>query len=101
VDLSEHRRIAVVGVHRVERIQALEVFEGFLKECAQESFLILRVIRKFQKIRPSELLRDNAGNLCLEGLQEASQVCTQVDEFHGGTLSHLADFIRRNGWSKF
>jgi hypothetical protein len=97
VDLSEHRRTTVVGVRRVERIQALEVFEVCCKECAQESFLILRVIRKFWKVRPSEMLRENAGKLCLEGLQEASQFCTQVDEFHGGTLSHFVDFIKRNG----
>jgi hypothetical protein len=88
-------------VHRVERIQALEVFECCCKECTQESFLRLGVIRKFQKVRPSELLKDNARKLCLEGLQEASQVCMQVDEFRRGTLSHFTDFIRRNGRLEF
>jgi hypothetical protein len=33
--------------------------------------------------------------------KKRSQVCMQVDEFHGGTLSHFTDFIRRNGRSVF
>jgi hypothetical protein len=32
--------------------------------------------------------------LCLEVFKQVSQVCMQVDEFHGGTLSHFAEFIK-------
>jgi hypothetical protein len=42
------------------RIQHLEVFESFRKECMQESFLKLRVIRKPRRIRPLKLLKDSA-----------------------------------------
>jgi hypothetical protein len=38
-------------VLRVERLQALEVFEGGHKECVQESFPRLEVIRKLRKDR--------------------------------------------------
>jgi hypothetical protein len=48
-------------------------------------------------IGPLNLLKDNVENLCLEGWQEASQVCMQVDKFCGTTLSHFVDFIRKNG----
>jgi hypothetical protein len=50
-------------------------------------------------IGPSNLLKDIVENLFLEGWQEASQVCTQVDKFCGRTLSHFMDCIRKNRWS--
>jgi hypothetical protein len=43
-------------VRRVERIQHLEVFEGCRKECVQESFLRLRVIRKLRKDKAFEIV---------------------------------------------
>jgi hypothetical protein len=37
------------------------------------------------------LLKNSADKLCLEGLQEVSQVYAQVNKFRGGTLSHFVD----------
>ena len=48
-------------------------------------------------IGPSNLLKDSVEKLCLEGWQEALQVCTLVDKFYGRTLSHFVDCIRKNG----
>jgi hypothetical protein len=43
-------------VHRVEKIQTLEEFEGCRKECAQESFLRLRVVKKLRKDKAFEII---------------------------------------------
>jgi hypothetical protein len=67
-------------VRKVEGNSTLEVFEGCRKECVQESFLRLGVIAKIRKDMPSILLKDNVGKLCLEGLQEASQVRTAGEQ---------------------
>jgi hypothetical protein len=75
------------------KVAARSACKSFLKD--------LKVVGKLRRDRPSNLLKDSAEKLCLEGWQEASQVCTQVDEFCGGILSHFADFIRRNGRSEF
>jgi hypothetical protein len=55
----------------------------------------LKVVGKLRRDRPSNLLKDNVGKLFLEGWQEASQVCTQVDEFHGGTLDHSQESSKK------
>jgi hypothetical protein len=52
-------------------------------------------LEKLRKVRPSKIIEGSKqGSLCLEVFKKASQVCTQVDEFHGGTLSHFAEFIK-------
>jgi hypothetical protein len=74
-----------------KRLQHLKegVREGSLKD--------FKVVGKISgRIGPSNLLKDSIEKLCLEGWQEASQVCTQVDKFYGGTLSHFVDCIRKN-----
>ena len=43
-------------MRRVEGIQHLEVFEDCRKECAQESFLSLRVIKKLRKDKAFEIV---------------------------------------------
>jgi hypothetical protein len=46
------------------------------------------------RIRPSNLLKDNAEKLFLEELSRHHKFTLQVDEFYGRTLSHLADFSK-------
>jgi hypothetical protein len=43
------------------------------------------------RIRPLNLLKDNAEKLCLEELSRSRKFTLQVDEFCGRTLSHFAD----------
>jgi hypothetical protein len=79
-----------------KRIQALrKCLKVCRKECAQESFPRPRITRKLRKNRALDLLKDSAEKLCLEGWQEASQVCTQVDEFSGGTLGHSQESSKK------
>jgi hypothetical protein len=61
----------------------------------QEFFPRPRIIRKLRKNRALDLLKDSVEKLCLEGWQEASQVCMQVDEFHGGMLGHSQESSKK------
>jgi hypothetical protein len=61
-------------VHRVERIQALEVFEGFHKECAQESFQDSGLQGISGRIGLSNLLKDSVEKLCLEELSRCHKL---------------------------
>jgi hypothetical protein len=47
-----------------KEIQHLEVSEGCRKECAQESFLRLRVIRKLRKDKAFEIVEGQAQGSC-------------------------------------
>jgi hypothetical protein len=59
-------------VRRVERIQHLEVFEGCRKECVQESFLRLRVIRKLRKDKAFEIVEGQCREVVTGSLKKAS-----------------------------
>jgi hypothetical protein len=58
-------------VHRVEIIKYLEVFEGFRKECVQESFEDSSLQRK---LRRSSALNTSKGDRSEVTLQRSSQV---------------------------
>jgi hypothetical protein len=58
-------------------------------------------VRSSGRIRPPNLLKDSAEKLCPKGWQEASQVCTQVDEVRGGTLGHLQESPKTDRWLEF
>jgi hypothetical protein len=86
---------------RSKEIQHLEVSKSCRKECAQEAFLRIRVIRKLRKDKAFEFVEGQRREVATGRIWKVSQVRVQVDELHGGTLGHLQESSRKNGWSKF
>jgi hypothetical protein len=65
VNLSEaFERLLLQVCAESKRIQHLEVFEGCRKECVQESFLRLRVIRKLRKDKAFEIVEGQVQGSC-------------------------------------
>jgi hypothetical protein len=84
-----------------KEIQHLEVSESCRKECAQEYFLRLGVIRKLRKDKTFEFVEGQRREVATERIWKVLQVCVQVDEFREGTLGHSQESSRKNGRSKF
>jgi hypothetical protein len=62
----KHLEIVAADVRRVERIQHLEVVECLPQGVRARFVEGFRVVRSSGRIRPSKLLKDSVGKLCLE-----------------------------------
>jgi hypothetical protein len=77
-------------VHRVERLQHLDVVEGLSQGVRGRSSLKdLRFVNKLRRSRPSNSLKDKCREAAMESLREASLVGERVNESRGEILLHF------------